>query len=698
VFYNRAQSTFIGPGVVAYEPDPSRPSFTDEFSSDYTLRLTWQAAEKHKIAVQSSFQPNCNCLFALLTTTGTIPAPEGTGRHYYNPNAMPSLTWSYPASNRVLFEGGVSANLHHQTTKRIAGVTEQHIQITDQALNMRYGARASSLAVGGSYSHNPRRIYQGRFSMSYIPGSHNVKVGLDIRRFNEGNLDKNRDLNQHNQGRSYTFLRAGVPRSVTLWAVPHGFEESLRDVGLYAQDQWRIRNLTLNYGLRYNDVKAWTPEQLLVAGYFVPERRVAAVDNVPHWRNLDPRLGAAYDLFGDGRTALKGSLGRYATRLVSAAENPARNMAASTTLNWTDSNNNLAPDCNLLNPKGEDNRAVGGDLCGGYNNLNFGQVVPGTRNAEDALEGFNLQDYNWQGSVSIQHELRPNVGLNVGYFRTWYGNFLVSDNQAIATDGQPLGPSHYDSFCITVPTDDRLPTSGERLCGLYDIRPAEFGKTDNVVTQASNFGTQTQVYNGVDATLNARLAQGMQFQGGISVGRTATDNCFLNNDASLDPASTSPRIDSFCDTTPPWSSGTQFRGLFVYPLPWQLQASVTYQNIPGIPITADQVLSNAQVAPELGRNLAACPATGACTANITVQLVPNGVAYEERLQQLDVRLTGLFRLQRLRLRGNFDVYNIFNANNVLRLQTRYAGVSSSWLNAINVMGGRLVKFGVQVDF
>ena len=114
--------------------------------------------------------------------------------------------------------------------------------------------------------------------------------------------------------------------------------------------------------------------------------------------------------------------------------------------------------------------------------------------------GFNRQDYNWQASASVQHELRPGVGVNLGYFRTWYGGFLVTDNTLI-------GPSDFDAYCFTAPTDSRLPHSGERLCGLYDLKPAKFGQVDNLVTQQSNFGDHTRVYNGVDATMSARFGR-----------------------------------------------------------------------------------------------------------------------------------------------------------------------------------------------
>ena len=88
------------------------------------------------------------------------------------------------------------------------------------------------------------------------------------------------------------------------------------------------------------------PANALFPAYSSP-----AVDNVPNWQDLNPRIGAAYDLFGDGRTALKGGINRYvagASTTVAQTFGPTANF--STTRNWTDANGNFSPDCDLKNP------------------------------------------------------------------------------------------------------------------------------------------------------------------------------------------------------------------------------------------------------------------------------------------------------------------------------------------------------------
>jgi hypothetical protein len=678
-YYNRRQGTLF------YEPDTSRPAHTDQWSKDYTMRLTWQVTQKHKIVASTSMQPNCNCFFNLLNPTGGVPwAPEVSAQHRYNPQVFTNFAWRSPVTDRLLFETTLGVLTVNQQTKR-QETTGLDIQVTDVGLNYRYGSRALNLGTTGSYIYVPRLQTAPGFAVSYVTGSHVFKAGTLLRFFDTGDASRNVDPNQINQGRSYTF-RNGVPTQVTLWAVPFAWEEQGRDLSFYAQDQWTLGRTTLNLGVRFNDTSTSIPEYTLAAGPFVPERTIREVKNVPHWRNLNPRVGVAYDLHGDGRTAVKASLGRYNPALRSTTTAPASaNFTPSTNRTWNDTNLNFVPDCNLVDP-------VANGECGPWSNLTFGQPVLAAANAPDAISGFNRQAYNWEASATVQQQLGQRVGLNFGYYRTWYGGFLVVDNQA-------LTPADFDEYCLTVPSDDRLPNSGQQECGLFDINPAKFGLSQDLVTQASNFGGRSEVYNGVDATMTARFAEGGQLSGGVSVGRTVTDNCITIDSPQsffLPDGTTVNSRPGFCKSTPPWSAATQVKLMAVYPLPWDFQTSVIYQNFPGVENGPTYTATNAQVVPSLGRNLGQCRGAAVCNATVSIaDLVPPGTMFEPRLQQVDVRLSRTLRLDRFRVRGNLDVHNVFNAGNVLNLQRQFG---PTYLNVLQIMGGRLVKVGAQIDF
>jgi hypothetical protein len=535
--------------------------------------------------------------------------------------------------------------------------------------------------------------------MSYITGTHNFKAGADLNQFSQGRKSYD-DPFLVNHAISYTF-RNQLPVSVSIYTGPYGPYQEATENSVYAQDQWTIRRLTMNLGLRYGVYDVLIPESHLPAGPYVPARDFPEVKHSPRWENLSPRVGAAYDLFGTGKTALKLALGRYPARNTGVGVNlPVSNQPTSTTIAWTDANGNFVPDCNLRNP-------LANGECGAWSDRSFGQVREGnTTFADDARGGFNLQNYNWQGNVSVQQQLRANMGLTVAYFRTWYGGFQALDNTLVT-------PADYDPFCITAPVDSRLPASvsGKQFCGLYDINPAKFGQVNLLRTQASHYGKMSEVFDGVDVTIAARFRQGGQVQGGLATGRTVTDNCGLKIDSPSTVTAGTPGgaalalpvadgRPGFCNVSRPWSSSTQVKFSVVYPLPGDFQVSSIYQNIPGVPILAKYNATNAEIRPSLGRHLAACPSQTAATCNqtVTVDLIPPFSLYGDRIQQVDLRLTRTFPVGRSRLQGNFDLYNVLNASTVQNEQAAYRVVDNQWRNAIQIMGGRLIKFSAQLTF
>jgi hypothetical protein len=449
-------------------------------------------------------------------------------------------------------------------------------------------------------------------------------------------------------------------------------------MALYGQDQWTLRRLTLNLGLRYDYFRGSSGAQDLAAGPFVPARNFAAQTDIPNWKDFSPRLGVAYDLSGNGATAVKVSVGRTVTAGVSGAatdpNNPVNRTARSATRTWNDANHDYWPDCNLLDP------AANGE-CGPASTNSLGLPVTTTHWADDVLKGFGNRGYNWQIAATVQHEIRPGFGVNGGYYRTWYGNFTVTDNLAVT-------PADYSQYCVTAPTDSRLgAVSGQAICDLWDLNPSKLGQVNNLVTQAAHYGTRTEVYNGFEVGTHVRFGMGGLVQGGVSSGQTVQDNCAVVNSPQANSGWTIPMRPSFCKVTMPFKGQTQAKFAVSYPLPLGFSASATYQNLPGVPIAANLSVTSAQVASSLGRNLS--------LGTATIPLIAPNTMFEDRLSQLDLRFTRNFHFGHAQLKGMFDVYNVLNNATVLGSNAAYG---PAWLKPITILAPRLFKFGAQFDF
>ena len=483
---------------------------------------------------------------------------------------------------------------------------------------------------------------------------------------------------------AYRFLN-GKPNGLTEYATPNLQQNTLKaDLGIFVQDQWTFRRMTFNYGVRFDYFNGYVPPQQAPADAFVPERNFAAVHDVPNWRDLNPRLGVAYDLFGDGKTALKVSVGRYVGKnstSLAAAINPLVTSVNEVNRNWTDANGDYFPDCNLANP------AANGE-CGANLNQNFGKVTTATSYADDVLRGFGVRDKSWDFTTEVQHQLLPQMSVTAGYYRNWFGNFMATDNLAVV-------PADYSPYCVNAPLDPRLPGGGGyQICGLYDVSLARVGQVNNLVTQASNYGERTQVSDFFGATFKTRFGSGAQFGGGVDTGRTVTDSCFVVD---------SPQQLLNCHVASPFKAQTQVKLFGSYQLPLDFMVSATLQNQSGPEIQASYTAPNSAIAPTLGRNLSSCGSAAVCNGTATVPLISPQTMFEDRRTQLDLRLSKFVRMgPKRRLQVNLDVYNALNASSLLNINTAYGAQwrfpLTSLATGAGVLDGRLVEFSGRLTF
>jgi hypothetical protein len=662
------------------EFDQTRPSIDDSYINSNVLRLTWQVSNNHKFGAHYDRNHKYRGHWGLAGNVSEESAAIEDMPQSYNASAK----WTATLTNQLLAQAGLGL------------YTQQYREIYTPELPTSPGLIVNSTALpsGASWRWDPfftnfdegTGYYRGAWragnvihisgvknynaSLSYVTGSQSLKVGFQL----QDGISRQHDLYRGDLTRIN--WANGAPRSVILRATPRNAVEVISDLGVFVDEKWTINRITLSGGIRYDRFNGHAPAQWSPPGTYVPARLTPLVENIPNWRDINPRFGIAWDLFGTGRTAIKFTTGRYVDQAVAGPTrqfNPMRNISETDTRTWNDANGNLRPELDEL---------------GATSNRNFGTVVQNTTFDPEYLDGFAVRSGHWNYHVSLQQELRPGLGVSATYS-------YVSNFNQLETDNRLITPADFDEFTIVVPNDPRLPENirGTTISGNYVIKDAARPLSSLYRSFDTAFGDRKDVYNGADFNVNWRVGNGANLGGGLTWGESKINDCYVvDNPTQL----------RFCErNTDPNGGlvrgGLQIKLLGSYPLPWGWQASGSFQSVRGPMITAAWTSNNFNGTIRFPNS--ARTSLGA-TPSVTVQLIEPGTLYDDRYYQVDLRATRTFGRGTTRIRLMIDLYNALNGNAVLQRNAfgQLDTYGAAWGRPTGILEGRLFKIGAQFDF
>ena len=763
--------------------DGLRQGLNDDRITSGLLRLTWQMSQNNKFSaymdriIKQRFHD-----YDARVDVGTASRHHGSPIYYVG-----AAKWTSTLSSRLLLEAGYSTNVENWSNVDQeadvpdgpglglrGGAVGPHTQafdpsfptcvatpcypgvdgypaLTDPGVMAQYSGGVDGGGIHPFYANTLRRdtthnfadryhwgnryAYVERFnynaSVSYVTGSHNLKVGL------MSSWGPFRLTEQWN-GALRQRYRDAIPYQIRRGNHPVDYSLGYRDVAAYAQDTWTIDRLTLNLGLRWETVNGTVdPTNRLSPTRFTMPATLPGKENIPDWTNVAPRIGLAYDLFGDASTALKFSWGRYNASVThSLADRLHTGKIQNAGLAWFDCamittrHGSASNRCATLDEINAISPGLGDLAYGGSGLTDWGAAKPegsvpnhgtnGDGYVQDWELGIGPADFGqgtstaildpngidrpWVGltNLGIERELWPGLSASFNYYRRDSYGALLEVNRALSL-------SDYTRFQLANPcAADPTPGGGGFGCTtngsavpatlpVYVLNPDAQGRSADPVYTNTNADTgYTETYNGFESGFNARLPNGTTLFGAYTFERNIMTRCDSQDNPNellfCDRSGASPITGQ--DVGPaydlPWLHEFKLSG--TVPLPGDFQVSATLQSY-----TPRELLATTSYAGDSASGLngggglwgsllalgnvgytvqaseieaAGVPFTG----SPFIPLMPPGSTYLDRLNQFDVSFRKIFELpggQRLNVQA--DVYNLLNGGPILQAVNTHGG-------------------------
>jgi hypothetical protein len=664
-----------------FYPDRSQ-GVDDQFIDSAQLRLTWQASPRNQL---TAYSDRVSKYRGHAMSAGDDP-PTTAQLWKRSPLYMQSTAkWTSTVSSKLLVDIGFVSYQDYRDTDYQPGVDKPYGSAAWYASanrqDLSLGTNAVAASGGALYVLPVRRYVQG--TVSYVTGSHNMKFGIQDNWGNQrfGN-HFNADLRQQYQN--------GVPTSAVIENSPVNYRDDVNaDFGVFGQDSWTRRRLTVNYGLRFDYFRSSIPAETSPEGRFVGERFYNG-DVMPIWKSLSPRFGVIYDLTGNAKTALKFSANKYGqagTYGVANTYNPIGLQSA--TVTWRDLNgDDIAENNELTLSQLPKNFGIVRQGCSVVSTP--GSIPCGTAQVDPNLKRI----YTWQYNVGLQHELMPRVSVTANWFHVDYYNLPMRENV-------------LQTFSDYTPAQIASPLDGTTIT-VYNVSPA---KVSQVLFLDTNAPNRRKWYNSFEFSLNARLPHAAAVFAGTSTERTLVKAC--------DEVS-NPNNLLYCDQTKsgiPWLTSFKLGGTVTVPLGIQVSGIFqSYRYTLGSPALTGSYTNSATTSPTgtspvwlitpTTRYPANCP--GACApgapvdpgmtvASLSVPLVAPGTTLSNRINQLDVTVGKWLTAGKVRLQPEATIFNAFNVSAVYAVRSLNF-LTSSYLQPSTILSARVLRLGMQVKW
>lgn len=442
-------------------------------------------------------------------------------------------------------------------------------------------------------------------------------------------------------------------------------------LGGFVQDSWTIKNrLTLNIGTRIDYYSGSMPEadKAATAGiansigeYFVKPKwgfnpfgtmHFDEWKNIMQWTKISPRIGFNYDVFGEGKTSIKGSVSWYMEYMPVMHYqycHPWRegNMA----FNWWDKNNNGVPDAAPIDY---------------YEVTLAGTARLTSKMPQEMLEEYYKKriapdanaPYHVEYILGIQHELFKDLKVGVQYiFKKKINQFDTvyydpdSDRYWYLYD---QAPDWWIPFTTIIPGIGDYPDQEVTLYFMSNNAPTEF-------RQFANVPESKRDYHGLELTVDKRMSKNWSLGGSIVISRTMANT----GDGYTDATGLYEAFDQ-----PNWYVNRYGRATYDRPLAIKLYGSFM---LPA-GFTASFYASHFSGSP-FNRTVTVSPpiawttANNAKSINYTIDVETHGTRRNEMISNVDFRIEKQIRFGDFGTFGLFvDVFNL--------LGHRY--LSSSW--------------------